>query len=575
MKKRYTFGFKIQRRLIVDLKVAYQAHIFVDPYSQKKRVAFGPSNYHFDPSLGEKSGATLYENRSCLQRLFVILRNIFLHDVIILTDVQNKKLAINKIELGKWVWQQSGNIRPLDNKALIEAINQICSHLKDIKEKKQKEIKTEKVQLIIKKDDIPKHTSEPKQTTVLKTDETKLKEEKKETPLKDNSIKQHIIETPRGSKTTFADLLRRITEPDPDPKEKEKRKAERRMQKEGIIKIQSAVRMHQAKRTYRLDKERKTDAATAIQSAYRMHQSRKTYKELKRKLADNAENQKTYAIAKEHFASFTKFCYQKDGVTLNNYAERKRFWRDCLGVLNDPDKKRKKAAELRKEESESAKAAELEKKADALDKKREKRYKAYQRTLFPHEVDHYTFNLEDVFRDANQEDQIPTTVYHGTNEYAAAKIRHEGFASEIITRRILDSGSGVYFTLDKETAKGYAQNEEENVLECKINPGRVAVIKEYKALWSLVEHFFAMSDFYVQKHKEQLFEQLEKIKPDIRKEYLPFVPIREHLRNEITRVFFQKLGYDSVYVPFSSRAGCGYINVLDLDPSKKRIEILN
>ncbi len=236
---------------------------------------------------------------------------------------------------------------------------------------------------------------------------------------------------------------------------------------------------------------------------------------------------------------------------------------------NIPEKLLARAEQLT-QEGKTEEAQQLTDKAQKNKQHIEEYISKMQTTLFPIDYDEQgqKFELADMIREASIDEMTKLekrTFYHGTTAKVAEVIRQKGFRSDLPSDRILETGMGTYLTTDLAKAKGYAHLKEEGVLQCNIkNLRKVAVIKDstsYSYLTSTL--FFKMMQFYMNQHRNQIDQEYRAKGLLAEKSFEYNFILGRHLRNEFTKLFFTKMGYEAVYVPYSNVAGCEYVNVFD------------
>lgn len=323
-----------------------------------------------------------------------------------------------------------------------------------------------------------------------------------------------------------------------------------------------------------------TEAACVIQKNFRAYLARKKFKYLKED-SEKLRDEKIFNLAKAHLEQLEDFCYLTDGQ-LNNKIEVHRIKKNFWGVRQekeDPEKLRARAQKLQQEGKE-AEAKELTERADENESDREEYLKGIQPTLFPLFVEGKNVTLNEMI-EPYLEDLKSNFFFHGTTIENARIIRKKGFSTSVPSRRLLDSGSGTYFALDRKNAKGYAaqvkhanDDNEDGILKCKIKSLKIAYIKNYQAFFELINlKFIDIINLYVEQYNKKIEEDLKKLNLSTIKGRTNLSLFYKHLHNEGIQLFFKKLGYEAVFISHSDRAGCGYLNVFE--PSKEKIEIID
>lgn len=294
---------------------------------------------------------------------------------------------------------------------------------------------------------------------------------------------------------------------------------------------------------------------------------------------------KINAIAKSHFSNFVSTCFDNDGK-VNNEVERRKAVENPWGSQGIcPDTLRKKASAIRQnamflpEQSEKliVEANRLENRANELEKDLEDTMRNFQKTFFPCRGDFEDIEEDDFLEDASEKFAESQVVYYGTSSECAERIRNTKIFLKI-TQRELDSGSGVYFVKEKRHALDIAKNSNDaNIITCKISPIKTAYIKNQRALDCLVTHFFQMAQIYTFDNEDLLSEELQEagiIEGKVERHGKIMSDIQEYLCDKVVRLYFTKMGYDTVYSPSGGRyEDIPYFNVLK--HSKKNITILN
>ena len=314
--------------------------------------------------------------------------------------------------------------------------------------------------------------------------------------------------------------------------------------------------------------------------------------EISKTKTGEVRDNKIVAIAKLNLEAFVKFCYDDQG-NLNNRIALKQswngFWGTCRKKDELPEGMKMKAAELRNAGGEKnlSLAKELEGNAKKMEEERQEWFDTEaKKTFFPIQVDYRSYEVDKIIRPLKKGELKQTEFYHGTDPVSARSITELGFSSAYYSPRELDSGFGAYFSIYKDSAlEKYAKGKDEGLLTCEfptwdqwINEGKVGYLTTSSFYHMVVMPFsWNMATEFIRENEEKIKEQFTAKDIPITKVYSSFeneddvVKVRRQLTNEITRVFFQKLGYEALYVPGSDWAGISYVNILN--PTKENINI--
>lgn len=308
---------------------------------------------------------------------------------------------------------------------------------------------------------------------------------------------------------------------------------------------------------------------------------------------ERQKEQKIFEYAKTHISKLEALIYTPEGELKNVVEEeaiRNRYsqWQkeeDPVCLREQAKKLRLKADTLegKAKEAKLAEAQEAEDEAVANEGKWEKKktrqldyIKNMQKTLFPINSDSKKISFDEMLGECPEGEWKSKYVYHGTTISRAHYVRKNGFERSFPSGRTLDAGSGTYFALQPRLAfEGYAKKKEEGVITCSVNLKKVAKIKNYGGLYLLVEKYFLpLTSRYMNDNKEEILKALsaQGISPKPGYEDRNYI-FQRHLTHEMTKLFFQKLGYEGIQVTYSDRAGCGYLAVFE--PTEETVQVLS
>lgn len=306
---------------------------------------------------------------------------------------------------------------------------------------------------------------------------------------------------------------------------------------------------------------------------------------------ERIKERKIFEYAKTHVPRAEAWIYTPEGH-LRNIVEEEKSRNRLSEFKNDIEKSKQEVAKLRKklEKLEEGPAKEkiladirdYEEEIAKWPKKEEKWLKSIaegmQKTLFPIKCDSREISLAQMIEECAENEWYEKHVYHGTSMSRAHYARENGLEKSFPSKRTLDAGSATYFALEPQSAFGYAKKKEEGVLTCSVKLKKVAKIKDYGGLWMLVEEYFLpLTRRYMNDNKTEILQALSVQGAHILgKEFSDFEDgeiFRRHLTHELTKLFFQKMGFDGIHVHYSSRAGCGYLAVFE--PGEENLQVLS
>ncbi len=305
---------------------------------------------------------------------------------------------------------------------------------------------------------------------------------------------------------------------------------------------------------------------------------------------ERIKERKIFEYAKIHVPRVEALIYTPEGE-LKNLVEEEKSRSRLSEFKNDIEKSRQEAEKLHQElegleegevkEKKLADIQDYEEEVARWPKKEEKWLKSIenmQKTLFPVKIDGRQISVEQMIEDCPANEWHEKHVYHGTSTLRAHYARENGFEKSFPSKRILDAGSATYFAFESQSAvEGYAKKKEEGVLICSVKLNKVAKIKDYGGLWFLVEEFFLpLTRAYTNKNQTEILQALNDLGIASPTDFNIFEHksiFQRHLTNELTKLFFQKMGYDGIHVLHSSRAGCGYLAVFE--PEEENVQVLS
>lgn len=611
----------------------FTSTVYSVPNSNEKRVTFGPFN-HSNDQLNNKIGVLLYEVDTCWEKFLMILRRIFVRDVVVVKDSRGSERILSKNDLGAWTFRHA-NSKPKNKQDFIATINRICSTFQAAQKKPSTQT-TKTFSATHKELAPPDHKAKNPAPADQKADDVGTKHDLRffekmdlresiqlisylknlkqlkwslkilfsRPDLKDVKERQTLLDltallykAPSVKFPKLFDLLNAhltkeqqiiIDEYAAHQSEVERhtflRQAAKDLSPGTTAQIPTQPKIDDTKTTTNLVASTATAqpqiiAAKAVNDPVNLSTQPKIddTKTIISPVASTPtaqiDDRKVYDLAREHLSRFTDACYRTDGVTLNNKgAKAFEFQNYYRGVTKSPEKLRVELKALQTNASDPALAAKIAKLEKEIAEKEEDRKDFFKnrfpKTFFPCEVEHKSYTCQDAIVDADPK-SIPAEVYHGSPE--ADRIRAQGFAIDQPSDRKLELGSGAYFTSDRKAAEDYAQGNPDNVLVCRIQPGKVGKIVNADPLRKLIDdNFRYQASRYFSKHKVEIVKQFaDHGQPEI----FARAAFERHLQNEVTRVFFQKLGYDGVLLDNALRGGCSYIVVFN--PTKDHVEILN